>query len=169
MKSSLLDNLGTCGQHGKFVGRECPLCDGVPSAPAPEPVAVTPAEDRSTWYPGPEKELHDMFCNAMHRYGVRFVHARTDVKSTIQPGWPDFTCMREAEGIARVCLVELKNRSGRASKDQEACIADLMTAGIPVLVTGDFREACDFVRRNLGLPDDPSPQMTRDLNPNDSI
>jgi hypothetical protein len=148
-----LSRLGKCPIHGHHAGKECPLCDGgvIPAAEClPPPTNV----DRSKWWSGPEKKLHDLFALEMIRLDVRFIHARTDQKSTIAKGWPDFTCMKRGEdSVSRVCMVELKNRAGRTSRDQDECIADLTAAGLPVLVTGDFREASEFVREWLGIPE----------------
>lgn len=151
-----LSKLGNCAIHGHHAGSECPLCDAnhVTAAPMPESPATpaAPVEDRSTWWPGPEKELHDLFALEMLRLGVSYIHCRTDQKSTIANGWPDFTCMRCGDdGIPRVCMVELKNRAGRTSKDQIECIDDLRAKSLPVLVTGDFRESSEFVKQHLAI------------------
>ena len=88
----------------------------------------------------------------MHRLGVSYVHGRMDVKSTIRNGWPDFSLFRcGPDGIARVCFVELKNRAGKLSKAQIDVIDELKRRGLPVLVTGDFRAAVDFIKRNLAI------------------
>lgn len=154
MKNALFDKLGDCGAHGKFIGKECPLCEGgaVPQAVLdPQPVTDL-VMDRSSWYPGPEKELHGLFESEMIRRGISYIHARTDQKSTIANGWPDFSCFYAAEdGVTRACFVELKNKRGRTSKDQDECIASLRKLNIPVIVSGNFREAVEFVTARLAL------------------
>lgn len=147
-----LAKLGECQTHGHFAGKSCPVCDRPPAAVKPAHVEEAPPiqQDRSNWFPGPEKELHDLFALEMHRLGVSFIHARTDQKSTIAKGWPDFSLFFcGLDGVARACLVELKNRHGRTSKDQDECIAELKVRNLPVIVTGDFREAVDFVRASI--------------------
>jgi len=148
-------NLSECGAHGHFTGRECPFCP--PGCPPGYVLGVAPTEqpaaieyDRTNWYRGPEKELHGLFESELIRRGISYIHARTDQKSTIANGWPDFSMFYTAEdGICRACFVELKNKTGRTSKDQDAVIAELNRLNIPVIVTGDFREAVEFVKMNV--------------------
>lgn len=154
-----LSKLGNCAIHGHHAGSTCPLCDfAMPAAPVVftggDVVIPTsePADDRSTWWRGPENELHEVFATWLQHHEIEFVHARTDQKSTIEPGWPDFTCMKTGpDGISRVCMVEFKNRDGKLRKDQVKVIDRLQTHSLPVLVTGDFAEACDFVRTHLSI------------------
>ena len=149
-----LANLPKCLLHGHYVGRSCPIC---PQVPQPLPVIETPTADefadlRHDWFKGPEKEWHELFGTWLQHHGVEFVHSRTDQKSTIENGWPDFTCLFTAEdGICRACLIEAKNRTGKLSKDQQDVIPRLQRANIPTLVTGNFSEACDFVKNQLKL------------------
>lgn len=135
-----------CPVHGHYVGRVCPRCD------APLPCGGLPEPSRAAWHRGPERELHDWMEAEMQRLGVAYVHGRMDQKSTIKNGWPDFSLFRAGEdGVARVCFVELKNRGGKLSADQKRVIADLEAKGLPVLVTGDFRKAVEFVREKLKI------------------
>jgi len=151
--SANFSNLFECPKDGKFVGNRCPLCDWNPSAPvAAVSERVADTYDRTGWFPGPEKELHSLFENELIRRGVSYIHSRTDLKSTCANGTPDFACMFTApDGICRGCFVELKNKTGRTSKDQDAVIADLRAKNVPVLVTGNFREAVEFIRHHLNL------------------
>lgn len=153
-------NLPTCETHGLYVGRNCPLCPTISHVAArmvdsvPDPAAVDEfADNRESWWKGPEKEWHDHFATWLQHHGVEFVHSRTDTKATIENGWPDFTCLfTAADGICRACTVEAKNATGKLSKDQKEVIPRLRAANIPVLVTGDFTEACNFIRSTLNLP-----------------
>lgn len=147
--TKFISNTTLCAYHGLYIGRECPLCDSVPFSEPPPP---KPEQDRSKWHRGPEKELHDWLETWLDRHEVSYVHARTDVKSTIQNGFPDFLCFRATGEIVLTCLVEFKNRTGKLRKDQVTCIADLAKRGIKVLVTGDFTEACAYVTKELCLP-----------------
>jgi hypothetical protein len=149
-----LSKLGQCPFHGHFAGLTCPLCI-VPMKSIEGPTNLSDmgdsiSEDRSTWWRGPENELHEIFATWLQHHEVEGVHARTDQKSTIEPGWPDFTCMKTGpDGISRVCMVEFKNRTGKLRKDQVEVIERLRAQSLPVLVTGDFAEACDFVKTHL--------------------
>jgi hypothetical protein len=159
-----LSKLGKCEVHGHHAGSVCPLCDSAvpPLSPGGGATftapcghldhAMPPTEeyDRTNWHKGPEKELHDWLEADLLRRGISYVHARTDQKSTISNGWPDFSCFFTApDGITRACFVELKNRAGRTSVDQRDCIAELQRKNIPVLVTGDFRQAVEFIKLHL--------------------
>jgi hypothetical protein len=148
-----LSKLRQCAIHGHHAGSECPLCEATPSLPAvAAPPVEEPAADRSSWWAGLESELHDHFATWLEHHEIEFVHSRTDQKSTIESGWEDFTCIKTGyDGITRACLVELKNRTGKLRKDQVEVIARHRGRNLPVLVTGDFLEACDFVKANLGI------------------
>lgn len=149
-----LSKFTLCPDHGHHAGKDCPLCaDSIP--PTNRVVALPPpAEDRTGWIDGNEtKELHDPFESWLAFHEVEYVHSRTDMKSTIESGWPDFTCLKTGpDGITRACLVEFKNRTGRIRKDQVDVIDRHRERNIPVLVTGNFLEACDFVKLHLLIP-----------------
>jgi hypothetical protein len=131
----------------------CPICEWNPLAPSVPAPVPEPEQDRSKWHKGPEKELHDWLEAELIRLGISYIHALTDQKSTIANGWPDFSCFFTApDTITRACFVELKNRAGRTSADQRECIASLKSLNIPVLVTGDFREAVAFIKLHLAYP-----------------
>lgn len=147
-----LSKLGNCPIHGHHAGSCCPLCDAIHATAAvlPPPTPEEPVEDRSKWWAGPETELHDIFATWLKHHEIECIHSRTDQKSTIETGWPDFTCLKiGADGVPRVCMVEFKNRTGRIRKDQVTVINRLQARGLPVLVTGDFLEACNFVKTQL--------------------
>lgn len=135
-----------CPKHGHHTGDKCPLCDDDTPPPQPEP---SPQPDRSSWHSGPEKELHDQFERWLDFHQVAYVHARTDKKSTIEDGWPDFTCLKASDCGVLACLIEFKNATGKLRKDQQDVIERLASQNIPVLVTGNFDEACAFVRAQL--------------------
>jgi len=157
-----LSKLNACENHGHYAGSECPLCSSMTEVLASVAMPPPPDEyDRSNWHRGPEKELHDWLEAELIRLGISYIHARTDVKSTIANGWPDFSCFYAApDGITRACFVELKNKTGRTSADQRECISELQRLNIPVLVTGDFREAVEFIKLSLSYPCQPNPSPT---------
>lgn len=147
--------LPQCPSHGRFTGRLCPICEWNPLAPiaAVHAPAPEPTEDRSAWHKGPEVELHGWLEAELIRLEISYIHARTDKKSTIANGWPDFSAFFTApDGITRACFVELKTRVGRTSADQRECIAGLRALNIPVLITGDFRAAVAFIKLHLAYP-----------------
>ena len=146
-----LSKLGNCTVHGHHAGKDCPLCDGPPAAPVPEP-----EEDRSSWHRGPEKELHDWLEAELIRLGISYIHGRMDQKSTIANGTPDFACFfTGGDGICRFCFIELKNKAGRLSQVQIEVIRDLESKMVPVLVTGSFTEAKMFLLEKLRLEPKP--------------
>jgi hypothetical protein len=147
-----LSKLGNCAVHGRHTGALCPLCNSNHPVPAsfPHPTPDEPEDDRSKWWTGPEKELHDLFATWLEHHEIEGIHGRTDQKATIESGWPDFTCLKTGEdGIPRVCMVEFKTRTGKLRKDQVEVIDRLRGRDLPVIVTGDFMEACDFVKAHV--------------------
>lgn len=138
-----------CKRHGFHATETCPLCETDPAPPA----EVPKPETKSRWHNGKERELHDQFERWLRFHEIEFVHSRMDKPSTIEKGWPDFSCFRHHNGHDLACFVEFKTRQGRLRLDQEEVIARMARRGIDVLVTGDFTEACDFVRARLALKD----------------
>ena len=96
---------------------------------------------------GMERELHDTFANWCNLNGVPFVHSRTDRKSTIAEGWPDFTLLYMDKG----CAVEFKRNDGVLSASQLATLDQLKFAGVPCLVTTSAMEAIEWTRERLGI------------------
>lgn len=148
-------SLPVCKIHGKFVGRECPLCPAADAAAVAEIPRFLKDEfeaSRETWWKGQERELHDHLESWLRFHGVEYIHSRMDTKSTIESGWEDFTCLHTAaDGICRACCVELKNRTGKLRADQHSVITRHRERNIPTLVTGNFDEACEFIARSLNL------------------
>ncbi len=145
--------VSVCPDHGNFSGKECPNCawhEG--SIHAVAPAAAADTYDRTNWHKGPESDLHGWFETEMMRLEVEIIHSRMDVKSTIENGWPDFTCLKCGEdGITRACLIEFKATLTKVRADQVKVCGRLSKGKIPVLITGNFREAVDFVREKLNL------------------
>jgi hypothetical protein len=146
-----LSKLPQCPDHGRYVGRVCPFCNW-PTSKQPEPKAESDTYDRTNWHRGPEKELHEWLEIEMIRLGVSYVHGRMDKESTIRRGWPDFSLFYTADdGVCRSCFVELKSKTTAILKDQVEVIAELKALNIPVLVTGNFTEAVQFIKTNLSI------------------
>jgi hypothetical protein len=149
---SILAKTSQCVAHGYYIGRECPICGPAVASVLPDAAATTAttAAGSENWHRGAERDLHDWMEAEMMRLGVSYIHGRMDVKSTIRNGWPDFSLFRAGEdGVVRACFVELKNRAGKTSAVQREVIAEMEGRGLPVLVTGDFREAVEFVKKHL--------------------
>ena len=145
-------NLPQCPDHGRYVGSVCPVCDWPTSKPA-EPIVAADTYDRTNWHKGPEKELHEWLEIELIRLGISYVHARMDKESTIRKGWPDFSLFYTApDGVCRSCFVELKSKTTPILKDQVEVIAELKSLNIPVLVTGNFTEAVQFIKLHLAYP-----------------
>lgn len=155
-----LTKLSLCEAHGHHAGKVCPLCDAadkvVASVAMPLPtISAPPVEqyDRTNWYRGPEKEIHEWLETELIRLGINYIHGRMDKESTIRKGWPDFSAIYTApDGITRACFVELKSKNTAIHKDQVEVIAELRERKIPVLVTGDFAEAVAFIKNHLSYP-----------------
>ncbi len=144
-----LSKLGKCPTHGHHAGKDCPLCI---NGTAIDDVRAADECDRTTWHRGPEKELHEWFETEMIRLCVSYVHGRMDKESTIRKGWPDFSLFYTAQdGVTRACFVEFKSKTTPILKDQVKVIAELKERNIPILVTGNFREASDFVKIHLSI------------------
>lgn len=97
---------------------------------------------------GEEIKTHNKFMDWCRLNGVSFVHSRTDRKSTIRSGHPDFTLLWHGRG----CCVEFKAPGGRLSEDQSEAIAELAKNGVPCLVTSDLSAAISFAVGQLCIP-----------------
>lgn len=96
--------------------------------------------------------LHEPFASYLLREGIPYVRARSDVKSTIQEGHPDFTLLHSNHCL----LIEFKDKeSGRLSTKQEERIAALEGAGCMVHVVRELAHAIELAkawRSMLGVP-----------------
>jgi hypothetical protein len=98
---------------------------------------------------GEELKLHAQFESWCRRNGVVYVHSRTDRKSTIAKGHPDFTLLWGGKG----CLVEFKAENGSLSPEQIEKLPEIGRANVPVLVTSSYQAAVSFAMVNLGISD----------------
>lgn len=108
--------------------------------------APTDAELATKIARGQEIALHKMFESWCTRNNVPYIHSRTDRKSTIQVGHPDFTLLLDDHG----CCIEFKAPGGKLTEEQGARIAQLTAARVPVLVTDDYDEAVKFAIKSIG-------------------
>lgn len=96
---------------------------------------------------GEELKIHAHFEDWCRLNGIPYVHSRTDRKSTIAPGHPDFTLLHSCRG----CCIEFKAKNGKLSQEQAAKIEALKQARVPCLVTSDLGLAIKFARKHLRL------------------
>lgn len=96
---------------------------------------------------GEELELHKQVESWCRRNGVIYVHSRTDKKSTIAPGHPDFTLLRNGKG----CLLELKSEHGSLTKEQIELLPEISNAEVPYLCTASYAQAVRFAIENLDM------------------
>lgn len=92
------------------------------------------------------KQLHEPFARFLRESGIPFVRARSDQRSTVQVGWPDFTLVLNSCAI----LIEFKTKDGRISPDQRRVIAELAKAGTRVHVLRDLPAAIALVQEWRG-------------------
>lgn len=94
-----------------------------------------------------EREMHDQFAAWLRINGIPFIHARTDRKSTIQEGWPDFTVIYQ--GLA-LCI-EFKMPNGRLSDAQTTCIGTIWNTGTRGFILTDSKSAIDKTKEHFNL------------------
>jgi VRR-NUC domain len=78
--------------------------------------------------------------------GLYFVTPRSDKRSTIKPGHPDFSIFH----AGKVLFVEMKTQTGRLSDEQEQCIAELTAKRFPVVIARNALEAIQATREFVG-------------------
>ncbi len=85
---------------------------------------------------------HAAFSAYLKKQNILHVHARTDQKSGIAVGWPDYTLFLPG---GRVLLIEFKQRGKKPTEEQEATIAALRASGHDVRVLFDHQTAIMLV------------------------
>jgi len=101
-----------------------------------------------------EIEIHNKFMDWCRLNEISFIHSRTDRKSTIQEGHPDFTLLNDGRG----CCIEFKVPGGKLSDKQAEVIAVLTKRGVHCLVTSDLAAAISFATAHMWMapPQEPS-------------
>lgn len=94
-----------------------------------------------------EREMHDQFAAWLRINGIPFIHARTDLRSTIQKGWPDFTVIWQGSAMC----VEFKMPNGIISEDQRATMIGLQDTGTGVFIFTNSQEAISLVKSLFNL------------------
>lgn len=86
-----------------------------------------------------ELKLHDeiiAWCNRQNPR-IKYIHARTDRKSTIGVGVHDFTIFLNR---GRVLCIECKSKTGKLDEDQQAWAMEMRRLGHIVFVVRAFEE-----------------------------
>lgn len=91
------------------------------------------------------RDVHAPILAWLDFHQIPYVYHRTDRRSGIRQGWPDFTVLWQGKGVC----IEAKRPGGKLSKKQEEVAAALNQAGISLLVTSDPNAAISFVKQML--------------------
>lgn len=94
-----------------------------------------------------EREMHDQFAAWLRINGIPFIHARTDLRSTIQKGWPDFTIIFQG----RALCIEFKMPNGKLSEAQTACIGTIWATGTRGFILTDSQSAIQKTKEEFSL------------------
>jgi hypothetical protein len=99
---------------------------------------MTYAEGAAKYESRLERHRHGVFSQFLHLKGYEHLHANPTKRSTIEPGWPDYSLFPPH---AQVFFIEFKTEEGTLSEDQKRVIARLRGKGYEVFVLTDVREA----------------------------
>jgi hypothetical protein len=100
-----------------------------------------------------EKDLHRDIVRYLNVLGIPFCHARMDRRSSMTPGWPDFTFPYKGRFVAW----EAKTGT-RLSPDQNRIMAQILKAGGEFKVITELGEAKEHLR-----------ELDRSINPPPAI
>lgn len=92
-----------------------------------------------------ERDMHDQFSAWCKLNGILVVHARTDRKSTIRKGWPDFTLLYQGS----VICIEFKLPGEKLTEEQVECAKEIAANETWVEVCYSFEEAVWTTRAHL--------------------
>ncbi len=91
------------------------------------------------------KDLHVPFQKWLDFHKIPYIYHRSDKKSGIRKGWPDFTVISRG----KVCCVEFKRPGQKLSSDQQGCRAMLEYDETPYMMTSDVNSAIVFTKHYL--------------------
>ena len=91
-------------------------------------------------------DIHKPLCLWLDREGIEYIRARSDRKSTIEKGWPDFTLM-SADPPLPVLMIEAKLDKSKLSAAQRFVHARLLSKGFSVHVCRSVAAAVEVVER----------------------
>lgn len=99
------------------------------------PVASAEACERETGSDGLHAQIMRWCDSQWPRW--KYIHSRTDKRSTVDPGVPDFAVFGP---YPRCIVVECKSKSGKLSTDQQNWIAEMKMIGWTVNVVWNLEE-----------------------------
>ena len=138
--------------------RQIDLMDPKDRAQFPKKIRLTTSERRAAKEAEGERKLHNEVSNWLRLRSriFQFVHADPSRRSTIEPGWPDYTIICKIMLGPRprpvACLIELKAPGGRLSEVQERKFAEIEAAGIPVYVCTTLADVIAQLLEYFELP-----------------
>ena len=138
--------------------RQIDLMDPKDRAQFPKKIRLTTSERRSANETKTERKMHDDFSGYLRLRNriFQFVHADPSKRSTIEPGWPDYTVLCKIMLVPRprpvACLIELKAPGGRLSEVQVKKFAELEAAGMTVYVCTSLADAMAQLKEYFELP-----------------
>ena len=91
----------------------------------------------------PESDLDDAVGDYCREHGWYVIRARTDRKSTLAKGTPDYAIF--AHG-GRTLFLELKRKGGKATTAQQAAVAHLTKLGHLAYVVDNWNEALKMLQ-----------------------
>ena len=94
-----------------------------------------------------EKELHDGFKQWLRLNSIPYIYGGGGRRSTMTPGWPDFTCLR----MGRAVCIEFKVKGNKPQPIQLSCMQQLDSAGVIYLISYTLEDAIAFARQHLAL------------------
>jgi hypothetical protein len=94
-----------------------------------------------------ERRQQKLFASWLQYRELYYIQARSDKRSTIRVGHPDFTIFHNH----KVLFIEMKSENGVLSTDQQECGLRLMKQGFVWLVCHNAREAIDQTKEFFKL------------------
>lgn len=116
--------------------------ESVPAARQASDSPGVPISANDALRPSPESDLDDKVGDYCREHGWYFIRARTDRRSTLAVGTPDYAIF--AHG-GRTLFLELKRRGGKATTAQLAAIAHLRKLGHMAEVVDNWADALRFL------------------------
>jgi hypothetical protein len=116
--------------------------------PAERKRHVTACEADERYARDTEREMHSLFSSYCALHGIRCVHANPVKKSTIAPGWPDWSCFGPG---ARILFIEMKVRPNVLTPLQEEVKAGLEALGFRYVVAYSLVEAIYAAQQHFEL------------------
>jgi VRR-NUC domain len=94
-----------------------------------------------------ERAAQKLFGSWLSLRSVYFIQARSDKRSTIRVGHPDFSIFH----AGKVMFIEMKSPSGQLSQEQNECRLGLSRQGFTVAVARGAAEAIAVTKEFFGI------------------